>query len=97
MLKGCQKNIVHLKNTGSPYFEEAYFILNEKRKNHTEDENNLVKEANRIIEDNLCQEALEIEQGVLKRVKRVGRCALIVGVPFIVGLVFGAIITIFLV
>lgn len=27
MLKGCQKKIIHVTNTGSPYFEEAYFIL----------------------------------------------------------------------
>ncbi len=27
MIKGCQKKIIHITNTGSPYFEEAYFIL----------------------------------------------------------------------
>ena len=27
MIKGCQKSIIHLKDTGSPYFEEAYFIV----------------------------------------------------------------------
>ena len=30
MIKGCQKRIIHLKNTGSPYFEEAYFILKDE-------------------------------------------------------------------
>ena len=27
MLKGCQKKIVFLKDTGSDFFEEAYFVL----------------------------------------------------------------------
>lgn len=27
MIKGCQKKIIHITNTGSPYFEEAYLIL----------------------------------------------------------------------
>lgn len=27
MIKGCQKSIIHLRETGSPYFEEAYFIV----------------------------------------------------------------------
>jgi len=27
MIKGCQKKILHITNTGSPYFEEAYLIL----------------------------------------------------------------------
>lgn len=28
MLKGCQKKIVFLKDTGSDVFEEAYFVIN---------------------------------------------------------------------
>ena len=27
MLKGCQKKIIFLKNTGSDIFEEAYFVI----------------------------------------------------------------------
>ena len=27
MIKGCQKKIIHITNTGSPYFEEAYLVL----------------------------------------------------------------------
>lgn len=27
MIKGCQKKIIHITDTGNPYFEEAYFIL----------------------------------------------------------------------
>ena len=48
MIKGCQKKIIHLKNTGSPYFEEAYFIL--KDDSTIPCENDMVKEALRIAE-----------------------------------------------
>ena len=27
MLKGCQKKIIFLKDTGSDFFEEAYFVI----------------------------------------------------------------------
>lgn len=49
MVKGCKKNVVYLKNTGSEMFEEAYFIISEagKRKNQTE--NDMVCEANKIV------------------------------------------------
>ncbi len=49
MIKGCQKKIIHLKNTGSPYFEEAYFILKDDS-THLLCENDMVKEALKIAE-----------------------------------------------
>ncbi|MBR0302893.1 MAG: hypothetical protein IJQ80_03500 [Clostridia bacterium] len=27
MVKGCQKRTIHIKDTGSRYYEEAYFVL----------------------------------------------------------------------
>ena len=30
MVRGCQKKIIHLRDTGSDLFEEAYFILKER-------------------------------------------------------------------
>ena len=47
MLKGCQKKIIHIKNTNSPYFEEAYFILKEGCDELTFD-NDMLREAVRI-------------------------------------------------
>jgi hypothetical protein len=29
MVRGCQKKIIYLKNTGSEVFEEAYFVVRE--------------------------------------------------------------------
>lgn len=49
--KGCEKRMIMLKNTGSELFEEAYFILNNK-KSSSVSHNDMIKEANRIISDN---------------------------------------------
>ena len=47
MIKGCHKQIVFLKNTGSELFEEAYFILKPNAYNKKEDD--IILEATRII------------------------------------------------
>lgn len=52
MIKGCQKNIIHLKDTGSPYFEEAYFIV--KRGSDIEAlGDDIIKEATNIVENSV--------------------------------------------
>ncbi len=48
--KGLRKNIILIKNTDSKYFEEAYFILKD---NYSQDESayqDIISEANRIVE-----------------------------------------------
>ena len=50
-MRGYQKRIVFLKHTGSRIFDEAYFLVNPSCVD--KDENDMVLEANRIIEDNL--------------------------------------------
>lgn len=47
MIKGCKKNIIHITNTGSPYFEEAYFIVRRGGDIHIS-EDDIVKEASKI-------------------------------------------------
>lgn len=49
--KGCEKRMIMLKNTGSDLFEEAYFILSNK-KNAELSRNDMIKEANRILSEN---------------------------------------------
>jgi hypothetical protein len=52
--KGIQKRIILLKNTGSDYFEEAYFIIKDEADGKSVpsgDENDMIKEANRIISE----------------------------------------------
>ena len=51
MLRGCQKKIVFLKNTGSKVFDEAYFVISDKGKESSSPD--LIREANRIIEENI--------------------------------------------
>jgi len=51
MVRGCQKKIILLKNTGSPIFEEAYFILSDMADNLMLGESDMIKEAKRIIDE----------------------------------------------
>lgn len=55
-MRGYQKKVVYLKNIDSAVFEEAYFIiksnLSEASCKKNKESLNLVKEANRIIEEN---------------------------------------------
>ena len=54
-MRGCQKRVVFLKNTGSSIFESAYFVLKEDSVNKSDpfSYTDMVHEANRIIEENL--------------------------------------------
>lgn len=52
--KGTQKKMIMLKNTGSEYFEEAYFIIKDEGTRTSKGtccENDMIKEANRIISE----------------------------------------------
>lgn len=48
MIKGCRKNLIVVKNIGSDYIDEAYFILKKEIPAGTAG-TVIVKEANRII------------------------------------------------
>lgn len=50
MLKGCKKQMIVLRGTGSEIFDVAYFILKNGIK--PEDHTAMLIEANRIIEEN---------------------------------------------
>ena len=51
-MRGTQKRVVYLKNTGSDMFDEAYFIIKEKTEQlFTQSGDDLIKEANRIISE----------------------------------------------
>ena len=51
-LKGYQKRVVHIKNTRSPYFEEAYFVIKSESGGILPCNEAMVAEANRIINEN---------------------------------------------
>ncbi len=52
MIRGNQKKVIHIKNTQSCIFDEAYFILKEDS-SISVPKNDMINEANRIIEENL--------------------------------------------
>jgi hypothetical protein len=81
MIKGCQKKIIFIKDTGCDIFEEAYFVI----KNEYEGMNNgdIVGEATKI--------ASGIYQGKeVKKDKRAGVYSLVLSI----GMLIGAIITV---
>ena len=47
MIKGINKNMIVVKNTGSKYFEEAHFIIKNSASDRSE--RDLVKEASIIV------------------------------------------------
>ena len=54
MIKGCQKNVIWLRNTESELFEQAYFILSDAACEKNKSEGDILAEARRIISDSPC-------------------------------------------
>ncbi len=55
MLKGCRKQMIVLRGTGSEIFDEAYFVLKksgEREFSHELGKKSMLLEANRILEEN---------------------------------------------
>ena len=55
MLKGCRKQMIVLRGTGSEIFDEAYFVLKksgEKDFHRELERKSMLLEANRILEEN---------------------------------------------
>ena len=52
-MRGCQKRVIFLKNTGSHLFDEAYFIVSRACEDAQIVEGDMVCEANRIIDESL--------------------------------------------
>ena len=83
MLKGYQKRIVILKDTGSKMFEQAQFVLKEEYCNCSEFD--IVSEATRLVNDG----TVKIKKPKVK--KRVSEI-----LPFSLGILLGALISIVL-
>lgn len=50
-MRGYQRKVIHLKNTGSYLFDEAYFVLSRDGEDLHIGEDDMVKEAGRIIDN----------------------------------------------
>lgn len=51
-MRGYQKRVIYLKNTGSRDFEEAYFVVRENVGDKGRSSPHMIEEANRIIDEN---------------------------------------------
>ena len=85
MVRGCQKKIIYLKNTGSEVFDEAYFVVSDKAPDEEMGECDMIEEANRIL--NECISVTENE-GLISRIKAFVKTKII---PFLTGILFGMI------
>ena len=91
MVRGYQRRVVFLKNTGSALFDEAYFLMSERGQNNSPSESEMVKEANRIISENLTsgrapdRVSLKVFRFILKQIP-----------AFSVGAILSAVICLFI-
>lgn len=66
-MRAYQRRIIHIKSTGSNLFDEAYFLLTAEGEELLVSEDDMVKEANRIIEE---ESRMKVGGGFLLRYKR---------------------------
>ena len=51
MIKGCQKRMIFIKNTGCDLFDEAYFVLKNDIPAGEDNENDIIRTATAIINE----------------------------------------------
>ena len=88
MVRGCQRKVIFVKNTGSEMFDEALFFVSRDMAKERSDED-MIKEANRIISEQMIDR--EKEKGFFARVFHL---ALKYGAAFLLGVGACAIITV---
>lgn len=69
MLRGCQKRVIFLKNTGSKIFDGAYFLISDNDKTSRMDSEDMIAEAGKIIEENIIGKKRESTQSKIKRMR----------------------------
>ena len=83
MIKGCQRQLIVLRTGGSRFFDEAYFVLRERAEADGARYTDILKEANRILEES---EPERVDAGRRRRPR----------VCFLVGALCGAALTLML-
>lgn len=51
MIKGAQKQMIVIRTGNSRYFDEAYFVLRREVQHDKTEKNDMISEANRILEE----------------------------------------------
>ena len=78
-----QKKIVFLKNTGSKFFDEAYFVISDKESEEKSSNTDLIIEANRIIDECIGESKRERGENLFVRIKGSIKKSVI---PFMLGM-----------
>ncbi len=78
-MRGAEKKVIHLKNTGSSLFSEAYFIVSEQRANSRAQIKDMLSEADRIIDESISRETTDTRE--------CGRKILRFLLPFLLGVI----------
>ena len=63
MLRGCKRNMIVLRGTGSDLFEEAYFVVKEEAERRSESD--MLEEAERIIDKSRPEKSREAKRAWL--------------------------------
>ena len=79
-MRGYQKKVIFLKNTGSHLFDEAYFVMSREGEEAAVDQSDMVFEANRIINESIGGRESRIGR------ERRGKKSFII--PFLIGALF---------
>lgn len=79
-MRGYQKKVIFLKNTGSHLFDEAYFVMSREGEEAAVDQSDMVFEANRIINESIGGRESRIGR------ERGGKKSFII--PFLIGALF---------
>ena len=85
-MRGYQKKVIFLKDTGSHLFDEAYFVMSREGEDAAIEQSDMVFEANRIIKESLGDKESRIGRERLRE----KRTFLI---PFLVGALISAAVT----
>ena len=93
-MRGCEKRVIYLKNTGSDLFDEAYFVVSRVGEISCLESCDMVCEANRIIDESIEDKSRQSRE---EKSKKISGFLL----PFFLGaflmtLILGALVCIFL-
>jgi hypothetical protein len=83
-MRGYQRRVIFLKNTGSALFEEAYFVMRHDMPSEHKKDDDIVAEANRIIRQNTDHGRSRVIDTACKRSVLVSR-----GISFVAGCLAG--------
>ena len=86
-MRGYQRKVIFLKNTGCDLFDEAYFVLSHDCEKEQVCEDSMIAAASKIINESISLEKEKRKQRILKKTLKIA-------IPFIFGVALSLIITV---